>query len=240
MTTDVHIGSGRTDSLRRWTCGLALVTFPALLVAQAVVMPEDGDGTAMYDTATNHRGALLASAALIIVSGLLMAPAAAGILSMARGRGAALANAGAVLAVLGGTGHIALGYYYVMVSALPGGDRTEMAAYVDRLGASAQLGIFVFPLLLCFALAVVAMPWAAYRAGAVGRWAPIVAGVGVLLHEGLPPEVPNQDLIGLGILVALTVVHGHLGLTLLRGSRDVTSASPAVVPVSASAPVAPS
>lgn len=240
MTTHAHIGSSRPDSLRRWTCGLALVAFPALLVAQAVVMPQDGDGTAMYDAATNHRGALLASAALIIVSGMLMAPAAVGVLSITRVRGATLAHVGAVLAVLGGTGHIALGYYYVMASALPGGERAEMTAYVDRLGASAQLGVFVFPLLLCFALAVVAMPWAAYRAGAVGRWAPIVAGVGVLVHEGLPPEVPNQDLIGLAILVALTVVHGYLGLVLLRGPRPIAREEHIAVAVSGRESVAPS
>ncbi|MBC7309906.1 MAG: hypothetical protein H5T81_07780 [Tetrasphaera sp.] len=220
--------SNRSEAVRRWTCGLALIMFPALLLGQAVITPDDGGGEAMYAAATEHRSALLLSATLLIVSGILMAPAAAGILSLARRRGSIMAIVGAVLAVPGGTGHIALGYFYIMSAALPGGDRGEMIAYVDRIGASSALMIFVFPLLLCFGLAVIAMPWAAYRAGAVGRWAPITAAVAFLIHEGLPPEVEFQDLIGIVVLAVLTVVHGYLGLIVLRARRVESVRTPAL------------
>ena len=46
-------------------------------------------------------------------------------------------------------------------------------------------------------------------------------------------------LIELGILIALTVVHGHLGLGLLRGSGEVSPGAPATASVSTGAPTAP-
>src|SRR3954463_3896327 len=78
--------------LRRYTCGAALILFPALLVVQGPIDPTTGGSAdALYIAATRQSGALLASALLLLVSGMLMAPAAAGILHQARDRGAALA-----------------------------------------------------------------------------------------------------------------------------------------------------
>jgi hypothetical protein len=227
MTTiEASVGTTRTTrrasfagvTLRRWTCGLSLILFPALLVVQALIVPEDGEGTAMYAAATEHRTALLASAALLIISGILMAPAAVAITHQARGRGSALANWAAVSAVLGGIGHVGIGYFYVMSSALRGGDRADMIDYVDRLGASPELSIFAFPFMTSFSLGVLLLPWAAYRAGLFGRWGPILATLAVLQHVVLPPEVPGQEAINTVALVALTLVFGYLGVRVLRMS----------------------
>jgi hypothetical protein len=203
-------------TLRRWIGGVSLILFPALLLVQAVVVPEDGEGVAMYAAATEHRTSLLVSAALLIVSGILMVPAAVAISHRARGRGSALTNWAATLAVLGGIGHVGLGYFYVMSGALRGGERTEMVDYVDRLGSSPELMAFVFPFILCFALGVLLLPWAAYRAGLVERWAPVLATLAVLQHEVLPPEFPGQETINTIAIGALTVVFGHLGVRVLR------------------------
>ena len=119
-------GPSTAVRLRRLTAGSALILFPALLVAEAPLDPTgNGSGADLYAAATEHRGALVTSAVLLIVSGVLMAPAAAGILHQARDRGAALANAGAVLAVLGGFGHFGIAMFYLVGTSLPGGAPTR-------------------------------------------------------------------------------------------------------------------
>lgn len=217
-TTPATAAGSAGVTLRRWTCGAALILFPALLVLQSLITPEDGEGSAMYTAATEHRTALLASAALLIVSGILMAPAAVAITHQARSRGSALANFAAVAAVLGGVGHIAIGYFYILSSALRGGDRDEMVDYVDRFNASPALPLFVLPFIISFSLGVLLLPWAAHRAGLIGRWGPIITTIAVLGHLALPPDIPGQEAINTLALVMATVVFGYLGTRVLRMS----------------------
>ena len=200
--------------LRRLTAGASLIVFPALLVPEAVIDPAPGGtGEVMFRAASEARGALTASAVLLVVSGILMVPAAAGILRQARDRGAGLANTGAVLAVLGGFGHFGIAMFYLVALSLPGGDRAEMVAYIDRLNESTTLGYVAFPLILCFGLGVLVLPWAAWRVGAAALWAPVVATAVVLAHFMLPETVLAVEVAG---LVALTVVFGYLGVRVLR------------------------
>jgi hypothetical protein len=214
MTTATNTATPTSRRLRRVTAGAALILFPALLVPQALVDPaEGGTGEVMYRAATEESTALTTSAILLIVSGVLMAPAAAGVLHQARDRGAALANVGSVFAVLGGFGHFGIAMYYLVSLSLAGGDKAEMIAYVDRLNESAAIGAVAFPLILCFGLGVAVLPWAAWRAGAVGWWAPAVATAAVVVAQGLPF---SNDLITLSTLVALVLVFGHLGGRVLR------------------------
>jgi hypothetical protein len=200
--------------LRRITAGAALILFPAVLIPQAVVDPaEGGTGDVMYRAATEASTALTTSAVLLIVSGVLMAPAAAGVLHQARDRGASLANVGAVFAVLGGFGHFGIAMYYLVSLSLAGGDKAEMIGFIDRLNESAALGAIAFPLIMCFGLGVAILPWAAWRAGAVGWWAPAVATAAVVVAQGLPF---SNDLTTLTTIGAITLVFGHLGLRVLR------------------------
>jgi hypothetical protein len=200
--------------LRRYTAGAALVLFPALLVPQAVIDPtSDGSGDAMFTAATEHPGPMLVSAVLLLASGILMAPAVGGVLHQARDRGAALANTGAVLALLGGFGHAGIAMFSIMARALAGGDRSEMVAYVDRLNSSPVLGYVAFPLILCFGLCVLVLPWAAWRAGAAHWWVPAVGTAAVLVEVALPVR---STAVTVAVLVAVTVVFGRLGARVLR------------------------
>ncbi len=221
--------------LRRLTAGTALILFPALLVVQAPLDPTgQGGGAEMYAAATEHRSALVISAVLLIVSGVLMAPAAAGVLHQARDRGAALADAGAVLAVLGGFGHFGIAMFYLLGVSLAGGDRAEMVEYVDRLNSSAAVGLIAFPLIMCFALAVLVLPWAAWRAGAIHWWVPAVTTVAVLVEELSPFRSTASTVV---VLTAVTVAYGALGVRVLRMSdaawTGVPSARRAPEPVRA-------
>lgn len=207
--------SATATRLRRYTAGAALILFPVLLVVQAPIDPAmGGTGEVMYTAATEHRGALTASAVLLILSGMLMVPAVMGIVRQARDRGAGLANAGAVLGVLGGFGHFGIALFYVIALALPGGSRPEMVAFVERLNASPVLGAIAFPLILCFGLGVLVLAWAALRAGLVGWWGPVLVTVVVLVQFGLPFQPPLA--VTIGMLMALTVVFGYLGSRVLR------------------------
>ena len=200
--------------LRRIASGASLILFSAVLVPQALIDPaEGGTGEVMYRAATQHSTALTASAVLLIVSGVLMAPAAAGVLHQARDRGAGLADAGAALAVLGGFGHFGIALYYIVSLALAGGDQAEMIAFIDRLNQSAVLGAVAFPLIACFGLGAALLPWAAWRAGAVGLWAPVVATVAVLIGQALPFR---NDVTVLASLTGLVLVFGSLGVRVLR------------------------
>ncbi|HEY5787619.1 MAG TPA: hypothetical protein VIU11_22570 [Nakamurella sp.] len=206
--------TSRTSSIahriRRYAAAGSLLAFPALLVVEAVLDPAPGGtGEVMFTAASDHAGALLASAVLLMLSGILMVPAVGGLLHRARNRGAGLANLAAVLGVLGGFGHFAIGMFYLVALALPGGDQNAMIAYIERLNATPALGAIAFPLILCFGLGVVAMAWAAWRTGLIGWWGPIGVTAVVVLHEVMPTSIPSIDIAALGVL---TVVFGYLGV----------------------------
>jgi hypothetical protein len=200
--------------LRRYTAGAALVLFPALLVPQTLLDPtEDGSGAPMYRAATESAGALTVSAVLLIASAVLMAPAAGGVLHQARDRGAGISNAGAVLAVLGGFGHFGIAMFYLVSLSLAGGDRAGMVAFVERLNASAAIGVIAFPLILCFGLAVAVLPWGAWRAGTVHWWVPALATTAVVAEAVLPFQ---NTVVATAILLAAAVAYTALGVTVLR------------------------
>lgn len=203
-------------TVRRIFSGFSLMAFPALLVVNEVVDPaEGGTGRVMYEAATDHRAALLVAAATLILSALFNFPAIVAIVRQSRDRGARLANAGAFFAVLGAAGHVCIGLFYIISSALPGGDEQEMINFIERLNDSAALGLSVFPMILGFALGVLLLPWAAYRAGLIGIWGPIVTTIAFVVHGVLPSGLP---LTGFAANVAVFAVFGFLGYRILTTS----------------------
>jgi len=205
-----------TRRIQHYAAAAALAAFPALLVVQAPIDPASGGtGEVMYAAASDQATALAVSAVLIMVSGILMVPAVAALVHLARGRGAALTTLAAVLGVLGGFGHFGIGMFYLVALALPGGDPEQMMAYVDRLNALPALSTIAFPLILCFGFGVVAMSWAAWRIGLLGWWGPILVTVVVLMHGLLPI---SSTTVELGGLAAITAVFGYLGIRVARMS----------------------
>jgi hypothetical protein len=198
--------------IRRYAAAGSLVAFPALLVLEAPLDPAPGGtGEVMFTAATEHAGALIASAVLLMLSGMLMVPAVWGLAHQARDRGAGLANLAAAVGVLGGFGHFGIGMFYLVTLALPGGDRNEMIAYIERLNATPALGAIAFPLILCFGFGVLAMAWAAWRTGVIGWWGPVAVTAVVVLHDMVPSNIAWIEIAGLGVLA---VVFGYLGLRL--------------------------
>ncbi|TFV87684.1 hypothetical protein E4P40_10960 [Blastococcus sp. CT_GayMR20] len=214
--------------LRRYTTGAALIAFPLLMAVETAFDPAlGGNGEIMYRASTEDAGALAVSGVFLLVIGLLMTPAGLGILHLARDRGAALANLGAVLAVLAGLRFMGTGIFYLVGTGLAGGDRAEMVAFVERVNSGWVLGVLVLGLAICAHLSVIVLPWAAWRAGLIGLWGPVVATVVVLVHFFLPMELA-YEFATFGILAA---VFGSLGVGILRMADAEWDATPAARPV---------
>jgi hypothetical protein len=222
--------------LRRYAAGTALVVFPAVLVVQEFTNPlGEGDGADFVEvTAGGSRGALVTSMLLMMLAGALVVPAVGGVLHQARDRGAALANAGAVLLVLGGLGLFAEGVVWLTATALPGGDPAEMAAYFDRLTESSLTGAVWLPLMLCFGVGGILLPWAARRAGAVHWWVPALATVALVAEFGLPFHSTASEV---AVFTALTVAYGTIGLRVLRMTDTEWDGAPAAQPSADRLPV---
>jgi hypothetical protein len=203
-----------TRRVRRLTAGIALLGFPAALLVEALVDPSSGGtGETYLAAATDQPGALTAAAVALVVSAALTPPAVAGILHQARDRGAALANAGAVFAVLGALAHMGIATVALVALGLPGGDPAQMIAFVDRMNDRPEVGAVVLPLVLSFGLGVALLAWAAWRAGLVGWWGPALVTAVVVAHTALPEVSPAVEFAG---LTAIAVVFGWLGVQVLR------------------------
>lgn len=212
--------------LRRFTGGAALILFPAMLVVGAHLDPHENDA---WSAATHHPAAVTASAIALLLSGMLLVPAACAILHQARDRGAALADVAAAFAVLGGFGHCFIAAYSLISLSLAGGDRAQMTAFDHRVNASATVAAVGMPLVLSFALGAALLAWAAWRSGLIGWWAPVVVTVVALGYDLVLDDPPMPvDVIVQSIP---TVIFAYLGVRVLRlsdaewdGARPATRA----------------
>lgn len=199
--------------LRRRTAGASLILFPLLMAVETAIDPAlSGTGEAFYAAATGRAGLLAASGLMWVLIAILLTPAALGIVHQARDRGAALANLGAALFVLAGVAFTLIGNMYLFASSLAGGDRAEMVDYIERINTGWVFGILLFALAMCSHLGFIVLPWAAWRAGLVGVWAPALATVVVVVHFVLPSGFAF-DMV---TFAALACVFGYLGVRILQ------------------------
>ena len=186
---------GHTDvvpparGIRRTATGLGMIGFTALLIPQGIVDPTDA--SSFRDAADQHPVALFVSGVLLLASALLTFPAISGVLHQARDRGALVADIGAVFAALGALGHAALGMMYLIMRSLAGGDTTEMSTFEERFNADVPVGVVGLTLLLSFGIGIALLVWAAWRAGMIGVWGPVIITAVVVAHAVLPDDLPS-------------------------------------------------
>jgi hypothetical protein len=194
--------------IRRYVAAASLIAFPALLVVEAPwIRPPESTGEVMFTAASDHAGALLASAVLLMLSGVLMVPAVGGLLYLARDRGAGLANLAAALGVLGGFGprdrHV--------LPRRTGAPRRRpepdggLHRAAQRHSGSRRNRLSVDPLFR--------PERARHGLGGLADRTPRMVGpiavtAVVVLHEVLPISIPSIEIAALGVL---TVVFGYLG-----------------------------
>lgn len=159
-STQAATRPARTGRLRHIVTVLSTAGFGVLLLLSDLLDPV-GDGTAenLLSAATSNSGALTTSSLLLLFSSVLLIPATVAIVRLTPARGAAFANAGAVLLVMGALGHAMAATFYLVVAALPGTGLSEpdLAGVVQYLNEAPSLAVsflfivsFGFGLLLAF------------------------------------------------------------------------------------------
>ena len=186
---------------RRRVAGGCVVVFAAALLAQELVgAHSDDDPASIYALAADRGDALLAQTLLLLVSTIALIPGIFGIVAAVRERGARLVHIGAGLAVLGALGHMAIVCVGLVFLEMPkAGDRAGMLALIDRLNESPTVGLIVFPLILCFGLSLLFLSLATWRARLVPGWVAAAVVAALVVHFGLPEDVPGVGAVANGL-----------------------------------------
>lgn len=202
-----------SQRFRRIVAGISLVLFPVLLLASEAVdpLPSDNSYALVLDAATEHEGALVSSALLLLASSAFMVPAVFGLAQTVQGRGSRLIHFGVLFGVLGAFGHACAAVYYLILSTMPGGNRDEMIALLERIDESAA-GAVVIPLILSFAVSIVLLAFGAWRARAASALVP-TAIVGAVVLEVVSPVLPDSFALVKQALVLASF--GWLGVRML-------------------------
>lgn len=195
-----------TSQLRRTATAVCLVIWPASMLAAAVVQPEIGGQAAdVYDAAATQAGRIAASAAIGGPGVLVWIVAVAGVVHLVRTRGAALANAGGVLALLGAVAHVIITTLFLVLLAVPqDGHRAELLPVIDRISG----GVFpvTMPLLMLGALGVVLLAFALWRAGLAPLATPVLVTAALSSEfvplPGIAGDIVLWVLVGAGLAPA--------------------------------------
>lgn len=205
---------------RRWAGALSLPLFFVALIGASVADPvEDETATPAEQLrqAAAHLGRLHTTFVLELVAAVLFLAATAAIAGRLRGRGSGLADAGAVLGLLGGLGMTMIAVAHIYLSALAASgssDAVRILAARDSAAGPLPLLFFAAP----FAIAVLC--GAAVRGGLV-RWPLLVVAGAFLLLEYVPSplgEVPS--------LVCGLVAYSWIALALFSGPRREMGSRP--------------
>jgi hypothetical protein len=208
----------KTERFRRRVAGISLIGFAATLLAQDVVGPRTpSDAAGTYAAVAADRGGMVVSSVLLLASSLALVPAVFGILHVLRERGVTLGHIGGVLAIVGALGHIAvMTYQLALVEMTKAGDREAMVALIERLDSSPVVGAIVLPMILSFALGLLILAVALWRARFVRGWAAALVLVAVLLDVGAPDGGPAAVSITKQLLAF--AAFAYIGLQMLRMS----------------------
>jgi hypothetical protein len=184
-------------SFRRAALVAAPLIAAVLLVAGVFLDPDiDASGRELAEEYAESPGVTQLSALSFHFAFAMWAPLVFALVGLVRGRGAWLADLAAVLAVLGATtlpGFLLVDFYDIAIVDVAGGETWERVT--DRIeelpGATVLFVTGFFAHLLCLPVALIA----AWRAGLVPLWTPIVVAVGLVAAQAVQP-------FGSGLLLA--------------------------------------
>ena len=214
-------GTGRVDAVRKAAAGASILGFAVTGLVSALIGSEEGTGTGpadLYTLARVDERALLLSAAVFVVSSVLMIPAVGGMLRLLRGRGAALGHLGAVFFVLGAFGHMGYATWQLMLAVVPHDpDRAAMEAFLDR---SSLITDALLPLLLSVVLGAVLLLVALWRAGRLPTWILAVTAAAVAFQLTAETLGWQGKVVPIVNWTAMALVFGFLGVRVLRMTRE--------------------
>ena len=196
---------------RRVVAGLCLIAAPLLFAAAEIATPQpSGSATAQLAAFAQHRDQLLAGVLCGLASSMLFVPAVFGLLHRIRDRGVVYAHIAAAMITYGLITGAALGGINVMfwVMTKPGMNRGAMVSLLNGLEhGSAGLGAPVLAGHYLFALGIVLLGIAVWRARLAPRWAAILVALWPVSDIALSPagDVASllSDVIGIAGFAAL-------------------------------------
>ncbi len=202
-----------SPTLRRVTCAIALPGFPLALLIGSLVSPTDSTNNAdQLAAVVTHPGHWQAAALLELLAAALVPFAVAGVIHLVQRRGAGLANAAAVLGVLGALGMASIGLRHLFIGALSAARDPGGSSVLDALDN--QVGIILFPLMLALPIAWILLAGAAARARFVSRWLVLGAVIYALVDNfPLPFAEQIQGLVGI-------LTFGAIAAAMLRLSDE--------------------
>ena len=207
------------SATRRWAGAISLPLFFLAMIGASVSDPVEDETAApaqQLHQAAAHLGRLHTALLFELLGAVLFVAATMAIVGAVRGRGSGIANAGAVLGVVGGIGLAMIGVSHVYLHALAASGTSDgVAILAARDAASGPLPLLFFA--APFAIAVLC--GAAVRAGLV-RWPLLVVAGAFLLLEYVPSplgEVPS--------LVCGLVAYAWIAVALISAGRRATAAA---------------
>ena len=204
-----------SDTFRRLVVGVSLIGAFVALLASELLAPSQGDGNAeLLAAVADHHGAWLGSNVLLLASTILFVPAVFGVLHLVRDRTPRLGHFAAGFGILGALGHVGYVTYSIVVyEAARVGARGEMVALLDRLDEGAS--VILLPLILSFAVSVLLLGIALYRARIAPRWVMLAVIAAVVIEIGAPGTSIALAAVKQGLGAA---AFGYVGVRVLRMS----------------------
>jgi hypothetical protein len=201
------------NTFRRRLAGVALIGTTVTLLASELFGPRGtGDNAELLDAVAADQTGYVVSTLLVLVSTILLIPAVMGVLHLVRDRAPVIGHVAGAFGILGALGHAVVVCYGLFVAEMAdGGSRSEMVSLLDRLDGG--LAAVVFPLILSFALAILLMGIALYRARVAPRWVMLAAIAAVVVELGAPGGTLAAALIKQALVV---VAFGAVGVGVLR------------------------
>jgi hypothetical protein len=188
-------------SFRRIALIVAPLVAAVLIVAGVFLDPDiDASGRELALEYADNPGVTQLSALSFHFAFVMWAPLVFALVGLVRGRGAWLANVAAVLAVFGATtlpGFLLVDFYDIAIAGELGGDAyNQVEDRIEELPGATVLFITGFlGHFLCLPVAL----FAAWRAGLLPLWTPVLVSVGLLAAQALQP-------FGSGLLLAALVM----------------------------------
>ena len=206
---------GNAAHFRRIVAGLCLLAAPLVFAAAEITPQPSGSAAAQLASYAQHRDQLLAGLLLGIASSMLFVPALFGLLHQIRERGVVYAHVAAAMIIYGVVAVAALwgvnATFWVMVK--PGMNRSAMVTLLNGIEHAPAVGAPLLAGHYLFALGVVLLGVAVWRARLAPRWAGILV---VLFPVADVVLSPIGDVASALISSAIGLVgFGALGLRML-------------------------
>ena len=209
-------GSTDPHRFRKTVAGSCMIAAPLLFLAGSIITPSlDSDEAKLIGSAADNVDRWFAANTLIMMGFALFLVATLGVMHMLRERGAAFGHIGGAFALLGILAAVAGSAVTLVIWQMPGGDRTEMVALLDRVfnttGSAIpilflSLGVTVGYLVLMWGLAAerLAPLW---MTGAIALSAVLYAVGGALFSQEL--YIASSALLAIGMCTMGYMVVGE-------------------------------